>query len=223
LDKFIGASEHKVRQLFARAQAAAPSLLFLDEFEALAPRRGSDHTGVTDRVVNQLLTFLDGVESTLDRVYVVAATSRPDKIDPALLRPGRLEKHVYIGFPATEDEWTDVFFNLARSRKVEEEVMLSIESGNLYREMMNSSALSFSPADLKAVLDTAQLAAVHEYLRKGSNDGNLIVTMKHIRGALHSARPSLSADDRSRFESLYAPLRGMQGDRQPKTLKTTLR
>jgi peroxin-1 len=223
LDKYIGASEHKVRQLFARAQAAAPSLLFLDEFEALAPRRGSDHTGVTDRVVNQLLTFLDGVESTLDRVYVVAATSRPDKIDPALLRPGRLEKHVYIGFPATEDEWTNVFYKLARSRKVEEEVMRSIESGNLYGEMIDSSVLSFSPADLKAVLDTAQLAAVHEYLENGSNDGNLIVTMKHVRGALHSTRPSLSADDRARFESLYAPFRGMRGDRQPKTLKTTLR
>lgn len=59
LDKFIGASEAKVRQLFARAAAATPSILFLDEIDSLAPRRGSDHTGVTDRIVNQLLTFLD--------------------------------------------------------------------------------------------------------------------------------------------------------------------
>ena len=80
LDKYIGASEAKVRQLFARAYAAAPCILFLDDFDALAPRRGSDHTGVTDRVVNQLLTFLDGVESADDRkgmVYVIGATSRP--------------------------------------------------------------------------------------------------------------------------------------------------
>jgi peroxin-1 len=96
LDKYIGASEQAVRALFARAVAAAPCLLFFDEFEAVAPRRGSDNTGVTDRVVNQLLTFLDGVEGLVG-VYVLAATSRPDMIDPALLRPGRLDKQLYCG------------------------------------------------------------------------------------------------------------------------------
>ena len=82
LDKYIGASEAKVRQLFARAYAAAPCILFLDDFDALAPRRGSDHTGVTDRVVNQLLTFLDGVEGADDKrgmVYIIGASSRPGK------------------------------------------------------------------------------------------------------------------------------------------------
>lgn len=94
LDRYIGASEAKVRQLFARAAAAAPSLLFFDEFDSLAPQRGSDHTGVTDRVVNQLLTLLDGAErNSKSQIFIVAATSRPDKIDKALLRPGRLEKH----------------------------------------------------------------------------------------------------------------------------------
>lgn len=80
LDKYIGASEAKVRQLFARAYAAAPCILFLDDFDALAPRRGSDHTGVTDRVVNQLLTFLDGVEGADNKkgmVYIIGASSRP--------------------------------------------------------------------------------------------------------------------------------------------------
>ena len=96
LDKYIGASEAAVRALFARAAAASPCLLFFDQFESLAPRRGSDNTGVTDRVVNQLLTFLDGVEGR-SGVYVLAATSRPDMIDPALLRPGRLDKQLYCG------------------------------------------------------------------------------------------------------------------------------
>ena len=68
----------------------------LVQFDALAPRRGSGSTGVTDRVVNQLLTFLDGVESR-GTVFVLAATSRPDLVDPALLRPGRLDKHVLCG------------------------------------------------------------------------------------------------------------------------------
>jgi peroxin-1 len=85
LDKYIGASEAKVRELFSRASAVAPSILFLDELDALAPRRGSDNTGVTDRVVNQLLTFLDGVEdASTGTVYVIGATFRPDKVDPAL-------------------------------------------------------------------------------------------------------------------------------------------
>ncbi|CAN0364833.1 unnamed protein product, partial [Laminaria digitata] len=98
LDKYIGASEQAVRSLFARAASAAPCVLFFDEFEAVAPRRGNDNTGVTDRVVNQLLTFLDGVEGR-DGVYVLGATSRPDLIDSALLRPGRLDRQLYCGFP----------------------------------------------------------------------------------------------------------------------------
>ncbi len=73
-------------------------VIFFDEFDALAPRRGHDSTGVTDRVVNQLLTQLDGVED-LNGVFILAATSRPDMIDQALLRPGRIEKLVLIDFP----------------------------------------------------------------------------------------------------------------------------
>ena len=75
-DKYIGASEAKVRQIFEKAYAASPSILFLDEFDSLAPRRGSDNTGVTDRVVNQLLTFLDGVEVHENKdVYIIAAST----------------------------------------------------------------------------------------------------------------------------------------------------
>ncbi|XP_076039978.1 peroxisomal ATPase PEX1-like isoform X2 [Oratosquilla oratoria] len=87
LSKYIGASEEAVRDAFERAQNARPCILFFDEFESIAPRRGHDSTGVTDRVVNQLLTQMDGVEG-LTGVFLLAATSRPDLIDPALLRPG---------------------------------------------------------------------------------------------------------------------------------------
>ncbi|XP_032847246.2 peroxisome biogenesis factor 1 isoform X2 [Tyto alba] len=98
LSKYIGASEQAVRDIFNRAQAAKPCIIFFDEFDSIAPRRGHDNTGVTDRVVNQLLTQLDGVEG-LEGVYVLAATSRPDLIDPALLRPGRLDKCLYCPPP----------------------------------------------------------------------------------------------------------------------------
>jgi SpoVK/Ycf46/Vps4 family AAA+-type ATPase len=100
LNKYIGASEEAVRSVFARAQAAAPCALFFDEFDSIAPQRGSgsDSTGVTERMVNQLLTELDGVER-LQGVCVIAASNRPDLIDAALLRPGRLDRLIYCGLP----------------------------------------------------------------------------------------------------------------------------
>lgn len=100
LNKYIGASEEAVRGVFARAQAAAPCALFFDEFDSIAPQRGSgsDSTGVTERMVNQLLTELDGVEK-LQGVCVIAASNRPDLIDAALLRPGRLDRLIYCGLP----------------------------------------------------------------------------------------------------------------------------
>ncbi|KAJ1971657.1 Peroxisome biosynthesis protein pex1 [Dimargaris xerosporica] len=98
LNKYIGASEQSVRDLFKRASAARPCVLFFDELDAIAPRRGHDNTGVTDRVVNQFLTEMDGAEG-LHGVYVLAATSRPDLIDPALLRPGRLDKALLCDLP----------------------------------------------------------------------------------------------------------------------------
>lgn len=104
LNKYIGASEEAVRGVFARAQAAAPCALFFDEFDSIAPQRGSgsDSTGVTERMVNQLLTELDGVEK-LQGVCVIAASNRPDLIDAALLRPGRLDRLIYCGLPGTAE------------------------------------------------------------------------------------------------------------------------
>ena len=103
LSKYIGASEANVRDVFQRAAAARPCLVFFDEFESLAPRRGHDSTGVTDRVVNQLLTQVDGVEGLAEGVWVLAATSRPDLVDPALLRPGRLDKSILCPMPGEQD------------------------------------------------------------------------------------------------------------------------
>lgn len=98
LSKYIGASEQNVRELFNKAEKAKPCIIFFDEFDSLAPKRGHDSTGVTDRVVNQLLTQLDGIEQ-LNGVYLLAATSRPDLIDQALLRPGRMDTFLYVDYP----------------------------------------------------------------------------------------------------------------------------
>ena len=99
LSMYVGESERAIRELFAKSRTAAPAIVFFDEIDALASHRGADRgSGVHDRVLAQLLTELDGVEG-LTGVVVVAATNRPDRIDKALLRPGRLEKLVYIPLP----------------------------------------------------------------------------------------------------------------------------
>ncbi|CAO3600371.1 unnamed protein product [Absidia cylindrospora] len=150
LNKYIGASEKSVRDLFERASAAKPCVLFFDEFDSIAPRRGHDSTGVTDRVVNQMLTQMDGAEG-LDGVYVLAATSRPDLIDPALLRPGRLDKALLCGMPSF-DERLEILQALSQKMTLASEVDL-----NEYAEKTEG----FSGADLQGFLYNAHLEAIH--------------------------------------------------------------
>uniref|UniRef100_A0AC11BS52 Peroxisomal biogenesis factor 1 n=1 Tax=Ovis aries TaxID=9940 RepID=A0AC11BS52_SHEEP len=161
LSKYIGASEQAVRDVFVRAQAAKPCIVFFDEFESIAPRRGHDNTGVTDRVVNQLLTQLDGVEG-LQGVYVLAATSRPDLIDPALLRPGRLDKCVYCP-PPDQASRLEILHVLSESLPLADDVDL---------QHVASATDCFTGADLKALLYSAQLEALHgRLLSCGLQDG----------------------------------------------------
>lgn len=152
LNKYIGASEQSVRELFERAQAAKPCILFFDEFDSIAPKRGHDSTGVTDRVVNQMLTQMDGAEG-LDGVYVLAATSRPDLIDSALLRPGRLDKSLICDMPNLEDRM-DILQAVQGTMKLSSEV-----------DLLNDVAMKtegYSGADLQAVLYNAYLDAIHD-------------------------------------------------------------
>jgi peroxin-6 len=105
LNMYVGESERNVRAVFERARAARPCVLFFDEMDSLAPARGhgSDGGGVMDRVVSQLLTELDGMGKSAD-VFIVGATNRPDLLDPALLRPGRLDRCVYLGVSENHDQ-----------------------------------------------------------------------------------------------------------------------
>ncbi|KAH9996691.1 P-loop containing nucleoside triphosphate hydrolase protein [Russula compacta] len=150
LNKYIGASEKSVRDIFERASAAKPCVLFFDEFDSIAPKRGHDSTGVTDRVVNQLLTLMDGAEG-LDGVYVLAATSRPDLIDSALLRPGRLDKSLLCNMP-TKEERKEILQAHARKVPVSPDVDLNY---------LADATEGFSGADLQALLYNAHLEVVH--------------------------------------------------------------
>ncbi|EJC98437.1 AAA-domain-containing protein [Fomitiporia mediterranea MF3/22] len=161
LNKYIGASEKSVRDLFERASAAKPCVLFFDEFDSIAPKRGHDSTGVTDRVVNQMLTQMDGAEG-LDGVYVLAATSRPDLIDSALLRPGRLDKSLLCDMPDF-DERKEILEVI--SKKVTVSPFVDWDAIALATE-------GFSGADLQAVIYNAHLDVVHSTLaEKQSSEG----------------------------------------------------
>jgi peroxin-1 len=161
LNKYIGASEKSVRDLFERAEAARPCVLFFDEFDSIAPKRGHDSTGVTDRVVNQLLTQMDGAEG-LSGVYVLAATSRPDLIDPALLRPGRLDKSLLCDMP-DEVERIDILKAVTRKLHLDPAVLSTDTTGHNLREIARRTE-GYSGADLQAVVYNAQLEAIHDVL-----------------------------------------------------------
>lgn len=181
LNKYIGASEKSVRDLFERAQAAKPCVLFFDEFDSIAPKRGHDSTGVTDRVVNQLLTLMDGAEG-LSGVYVLAATSRPDLIDPALLRPGRLDKSILCGFPDLEER-VDIIRAIGKKAKLSEAVLQS--DGDLAEIAKRTDG--FSGADLQALISNAQLEAIQDVLKdvdgvNGENGSARRSGQKHVAG-----------------------------------------
>ncbi|WP_029894007.1 AAA family ATPase [Nocardia brasiliensis] len=191
MDKWVGSSERAVRELFQRARDSAPSLIFLDEVDALAPRRGqSSDSGVGDRVVAALLTELDGVEPLRD-VVVLGATNRPELIDPALLRPGRLERLVFVPPP-------DSAARLAILRTAGRSVPLA---GDVDLPTLARTLDGFSAADCAALLREAALAAMRRDVEAAD------VTAADVAAARTVVRPSL---DPLQVESLrrYAENRG---------------
>jgi transitional endoplasmic reticulum ATPase len=175
LSKWVGESERAVRELLRRARDAAPTLVFLDEIDALAPVRGqSSDVGTTDRVVAALLTELDGVES-LRNVVVIGATNRPDLVDPALLRPGRLERLVYVP-PPDGPARAAILRAATRGVPIDPAVDLDALAENLG---------GFSAADCAALIREAALAAMRQSLDASA------VTAEHVAAARGRVRPSL--------------------------------
>jgi transitional endoplasmic reticulum ATPase len=185
MDKFVGESERAVRELFRRAAEASPAMIFLDEIDALAPRRGqSSDSGVGDRVVAALLTELDGVEPLRD-VVVVGATNRPELIDPALLRPGRLERLVYVPPP-------DAPARAAILRATSRNTPLA---GDVDLDAVAADLDGYSAADCAALIREAALTAMRESLEAAE------VTAAHLATARRTVRPSL---DPAQLASLAA-------------------
>ncbi|KFB47265.1 hypothetical protein ZHAS_00015292 [Anopheles sinensis] len=195
LAKYIGQSEENVRNLFDRARSAKPCVLFFDEFDSLAPRRGHDSTGVTDRVVNQLLTELDGVEG-LQGVTVIGATSRPELLDPALLRSGRIDRLVECSLPGVNAR-LEIFKNHSKSLVLAKDVDL--------RELAVKSEY-YTGADIRSILTTANMLAVQECLAVSEENvpEQITISQRHVMEAFGSTRPSLTPRDVAKYKETYA-------------------
>ncbi len=194
LSKWVGESEKAVREVFRKARQAAPAVIFIDEIDAVAPMRGRDlSTNVTERVVSQLLTEMDGLEE-LHNVIVIAATNRPDMLDRALLRPGRFDRMVYV--PVPDKEARKEIFNIhLRGKPLAEDVDV---------EKLAEKTEGYTGADIEAVCNEATMLAIREYISEGKNPENpeeAKIAMKHFEEALKRVKP-LSKEEREFYEKM---------------------
>lgn len=203
LNKYVGESERAVRQVFERAAASAPCVIFFDEIDALCPRRAQDSgsDSSSSRIVNQLLTEMDGLEGRR-QVYILAATNRPDILDPALTRPGRLDKALYVRLPSPEER-AEILKTCGRRTPWHPEI-------NLVQISKDSRAEGFSGADLAALVREASLAAIRSLISaQHTNDLNALalqgpplVTMDHVDFAFSRVQRSVSVADEKVYNSL---------------------
>ena len=235
LNMYIGQSEENVREVFSRARKASPCIIFFDELDALAPNRGKsgDSGGVMDRIVSQLLAELDGVKSSVQStsdsiVFVIGATNRPDLIDPALLRPGRFDRLVYLGIPSTREEKLRILEALTRR------FVLSTELGTDnfdISEVVNllPTNIPITGADLYAVAADAMASALARRISEEENkemkfditkdlminrsnveqnerekylDSTIFVRKSDFTAAISKLVPSVSSDDLKYYDSV---------------------
>ncbi|KAH8678058.1 P-loop containing nucleoside triphosphate hydrolase protein [Xylariales sp. PMI_506] len=189
LNKYVGESERSVRQVFTRARSSAPCILFFDELDALVPRRGDAIAESSARVVNMLLTELDGMDSRAG-VYVIGATNRPDMIDPAILRPGRLGTSIFVDLP-DEDGRVDILTTRIRYVLPDStpEELASLDP-------IARKCKGFSGADLENLHIAAAKAAVE---RGDATGGPETLTPVDWEVALQKIKPSVSESHYARF------------------------
>ena len=209
LSKWVGESERGVRQVFRKARQAAPSIIFFDEIDALMPKRGAyiGSSHVTESVVSQILTELDGLEE-LNNVVVLGATNRPDMLDEALLRPGRLDRMIYVPPPDREGR-KKIFEVYLRNRE--------ILANDVDIDELVERTEGYVGADIEALVREAKISAMREFIamtaKKSEEErrqavGNVMITKKHFEDALSRVRGTLDLDrleeaERHSWQVLY--------------------
>ncbi|MDD5133298.1 MAG: CDC48 family AAA ATPase [Candidatus Nanoarchaeia archaeon] len=187
LDKFVGESEKGVRKIFEKARQASPAIVFFDEIDSIAPRRGGQGSdnGVTERVVNTILTEMDGLEELSD-IVVIAATNRPDLIDPALLRPGRFDRIIFTGMPDKESRLQILKLHTAKmplAKDVKLDKLAELTEG-------------FMGADIEGLCREAGLLTLRMDLKANE------IGMEMFEKALEKTKPSVSEDDLKRYKAI---------------------
>jgi len=215
LTMWFGESEANVRDIFDKARQAAPCVLFFDELDSIASSRGGhsgDAGGAGDRVVNQLLTEMDGMESKKS-VFIIGATNRPDIIDPALMRPGRLDQLIYIPLPDLKSR-IEVFIAVLRKSPVSKDVDI---------EFLAGKTEGFSGADITEICQRATQLAIRESIEKEAEllergdmevenyDPVPEITRKHFALAMKTARRSVSDGDLRKYEMFAQTLSQQRG------------
>ena len=201
LSKWVGESEKAIRQTFRKAKQVAPTVVFFDELDSLAPGRGGEvGSNVSERVVNQLLTELDGLEE-MENVMVIGATNRPDMIDPALIRSGRFDRLVYIGEPELEGREQILTIHT-------EETPLAPDVS--LRELAEITG-GYVGSDLESIAREAAIEALRE------DDLADEVEMRHFRKALEAVRPTITDDIRDYYEGIEDEFKGGAPDQTGRT------
>lgn len=199
LSKWVGESEKGVREVFRKARQAAPCIIFFDEIDAIAPTRGGDfgNSHVTERVISQMLTELDGLE-VLTNVVVVAATNRPDIIDPALLRPGRFDRLLYVPPPDQESRKQIIQIHTKKKPLAHD---VNIDS-------LATKMDGYTGADIAAVASAAVILSLREHISKykdpkeaEKNAKELKIHMSHFEEAMTKIRP-LSAQELDMYKMI---------------------
>ncbi len=191
LSKWVGESERAVREIFRRARQVAPTVIFFDEIDAITPARGYRHdAGVTDRIVNQLLAEMDGI-TLLKGVVVIGATNRADIVDPALLRPGRFDRIIYVPPPDRK----------ARMEILKVHIRKVPLADDVSLERIAELTEGYSGADIEALVREAVMIALRERLEARP------ISMEYFMKALKTVKPSLSKDITDRYAKLYEDLK----------------
>ncbi|BAD85346.1 CDC48/VCP homolog, AAA superfamily [Thermococcus kodakarensis KOD1] len=209
LSKWVGESEKNIREIFRKARQAAPTVIFIDEIDAIAPRRGTDVNRVTDRLINQLLTEMDGIQEN-SGVVVIGATNRPDIIDPALLRPGRFDRLILVPAP---DEKARLEIFKVHTRRVP-------LAGDVDLRELAKKTEGYTGADIAAVVREAAMLAMRRALQEGiirpgmkadEIRGKVKVTMKDFEEALKKIGPSVSKETMEYYRKIQEQFKQARG------------
>lgn len=190
--KWVGESEKAIREIFRKGRTAAPAIIFFDELDAIVPRRGLGYgdSGASERVISQLLTEIDGIES-LQNVLVIAATNRPDMLDPAVLRPGRFDRMIYVPSPDL-DSLREIFKIHTHTMPLSRDVDL---------DELSRKAQGYSGADVEAICREAAIDALR------TDMDSTEVTLRDFNKALERVAPSITAEDDAWYQKFSKRLR----------------